>query len=140
MGQLSQREGENARAILYRGSLLTFDVACAPLFLRPPQTLLLPYRYLRELPSTRRLPWRRPILLLYVALRRVPDVVCCRATGHEHRDVHRDSHGREAAPREWMEIAQSADRYVSVSAGGEHVYSGRFNNTGWEWVRADCLR
>ena len=59
-----------------------------PLHLRPALQLLLPYRHLHAVPAKQRLRWRRPLLLLHVAERGLPDELRGRDGRH---DAHRFS-------------------------------------------------
>lgn len=119
--------------------LTLYSAACPPLLLRPPPTLLLSHRYLRKLPTARRLPWRGSILLLHVAIRRFPDVVRGRAPGYKRRLLPDNPLGRETTSRERMENAQSAHHAFGTFTSCEHVHSGRSTESGWK-VHTDGLR
>lgn len=96
----------------------------APILLRPPPPLLLPNRYLRELSAKRRLPRQRSIFLLHVAVRGVPDVVCCCPGGDERCVVSDYPLWGKEVEGEWMEGAEFVGCFVGYCAGGECFYCG----------------
>lgn len=80
---------------------------------------------MRELPEALRLRRRRPALLLYVAHRRLHDVVCGRAGRDERRCLLDYPWWKQGAARVWVEDIEHSDYFGRCCSSGQYVSCGR---------------